>query len=124
MLSSPPAGLRARLRRHPVGSVVLKGVVLVVGLVFVALGAVLVVLPGPLTIPPVLLGLYIWSTEFAWAERLRARVAVQARTAWEVTKRRPFHAAAATATGLLLVAAALVAIRKYDVIDRVTGALG
>ena len=32
------------------------------------------VLPGPLTIPPVLLGLWIWSTEFEWAHRFFAAV--------------------------------------------------
>jgi hypothetical protein len=124
VLNPPPLGPRARLRAHPVGSLVLKSVVFVLGLLFIALGGVLVVLPGPLTIPPVLLGLYIWSTEFAWAERLRARVAVQARVAWEATKRRPIHAAGATVAGLLLVAAALVAVRKYDVIHHVTSSFG
>jgi len=40
------------------------------GLLFIVARIALAVLPGPLTIPPVLLGLWIWSTEFEWAHRL------------------------------------------------------
>jgi len=115
---------RARLRSTRAGAWLLKAVVFLVGLVFIIFGAVLVVLPGPLTIPPVLLGLYVWSTEFAWAERLRARAAVSGRAAWEATRRRPFHAAAATLTGLLLLAAGLLALRRYEIVDRVTSSFG
>jgi hypothetical protein len=85
---------------------------------------VLVVLPGPLTIPPVLLGLWLWSTEFAWAERLRLRTAVKARAALEAARQRPVHSAAATFAGLLLLVAGLVALRRYDIVDRVIDALG
>jgi hypothetical protein len=116
--------LRARLRRTAAGALLLKVVVLLVGALFVGLGVVLVVLPGPLTIPPVLLGVYIWSTEFGWAERLRVRAADKARDAWAAARRRPVSSAFATGAGLLLVAAALVAVHRYDVVDRVTGSLG
>src|SRR3954467_14277365 len=40
--------------------------VFLAGLAGVALGFALAVRPGPLTIPPVLLGLWVWSTEFEW----------------------------------------------------------
>jgi len=40
------------------------------GLICILIGFALVVLPGPLTIPPIVLGLYIWSKEFAFAERM------------------------------------------------------
>jgi hypothetical protein len=43
--------------------------VFLAGLLCIAAGVALSVLPGPLTIPPVLLGLWIWSTEFDWAQR-------------------------------------------------------
>jgi hypothetical protein len=118
------SGLRARLRRTPGGALLLKGVVLLVGGVFIALGLVLVVLPGPLTIPPVLLGLYIWSTEFAWAERLRARMAVRGRAAWQATRRHPVHATAVTLLGLVAVVAVVVAVQHYAIVDRVTGLFG
>ena len=48
-------------------------IVLVVGVSIVALGLVLVVLPGPWTIPLVLLGLAILATEFVWARHLLQR---------------------------------------------------
>ncbi|MDX6223670.1 MAG: hypothetical protein QOE64_46 [Frankiales bacterium] len=115
---------RMRLRATRVGTWLLKLLVLVVGGVFIALGLVLVVLPGPLTIPPVLFGLWIWSTEFAWAERLRLRAAVRGRVALAAARARPVHAAAATFAGLALLVAGLVAARKYDIVDRVIDALG
>jgi hypothetical protein len=115
---------RSRLRENPTGALLWKVLVLLVGGVFIALGLVLVVLPGPLTIPPVLLGLWIWSTEFAWAERLRMRAAVKARAALEAAKQRPVHAAAATFAGLLLLVVGLVAISKYELVDRLIDALG
>lgn len=118
------SGWRARLRRTPGGSLVLKGLVFVTGAFFIALGILLVVLPGPLTIPPVLLGLYIWSTEFEWAERLRVRAADRGRVAWEATKRRPVHATVVTLAGLVALAAGLVAMSRYEIVDRVTGLFG
>ena len=97
---------------------------LVLGGLFVALGLALVVLPGPLTIPPVLLGVYIWSTEFAWAERLRERAAASAREAWEAAKRRPVQSALVTGLGVAVAVAAVVLAGRYDVVDRVTGLFG
>lgn len=44
--------------------------VLVLGGSLIALGLALIVLPGPFTIPPVLLGLTVLSWEFGWAKRL------------------------------------------------------
>jgi hypothetical protein len=106
------------------GAWLLKAIVFVFGAFFIAIGAVLIVLPGPLTIPPILLGVWIWSTEFAWAERLRVRVAAKARVAWAATRRRPMHAAAATASGLLLLVAVVAAAKRYDVVGRLMDALG
>lgn len=48
-------------------------IVLVVGVSIVGLGLVLIVLPGPWTIPLVLLGLAILATEFVWARHLLQR---------------------------------------------------
>ena len=39
-------------------------VVFLAGLLLILAGLVLVVLPGPLTIPPILLGVWLWSLEF------------------------------------------------------------
>ena len=115
---------RTRMRATPAGAVLLKAVVLVVGALFIAVGLVLVVLPGPLTIPPVLLGLWIWSTEFAWAERLRQRAAVRARAALQAARRRPVHSVLVTASGLALLVVGLLAMRRYHILDRVIDAVG
>lgn len=54
-------------------------IVAVVGGTLVLLGAALVVLPGPFTMPLVLAGLVVLSSEFAWAERLlvKSRAKIQ-----------------------------------------------
>ena len=84
------------------------------GLVFV--GLLLVVLPGPLTIPPVLAGLFVWSLEFEFAERLLAHAGRSATTAWQVTRRRPWRTGLATAAGLVVAVAAGVGISRYGVV--------
>ncbi len=61
-------------------------IVLVVGLSIVALGFVLIVLPGPWTIPLVLLGLAILATEFVWARHLLQRAKAYAEKAKEKAK--------------------------------------
>src|SRR5215211_5021685 len=78
----PKGGWRERVRSKPgVGQAYRVGV-FVVGLLCIALGFALAVLPGPLTIPPVLLGLWIWSTEFRFAERLFESFERKAKEAW------------------------------------------
>lgn len=124
MTEPTTTGWRSRLRSTPAGSLLLKVIVLLVGGLFIALGLVLVVLPGPLTIPPVLFGLWIWSTEFAWAERLRVRAAARGRLALDAARRRPVQSAAATASGLVLLVVAILAMRRYDIVDRVIDAVG
>ena len=115
----PVRGWRARVRRTRGGALLLKIGVFLLGALFVGLGGALIVLPGPLTIPPVLLGVYIWSTEFAWAERLRERAAASAREAWETAKRRPVSSAFVTGGGLVLLVVGAIAVERYGVVDRV-----
>ena len=122
--SSDATGWRERIRRTRAGRLLLRAFVFAAGAFFVALGLVLVVLPGPLTIPPVLLGVYIWSTEFDWAERLRERAVSSALEAWAQATRRPAFSAVATASGIGLIGVGLFVGRRYEVIDRVTGVLG
>lgn len=47
-----------------------KTIVLVIGFTLIALGTALVMLPGPFTMPLVILGLVVLAVEFTWAESL------------------------------------------------------
>ena len=115
---------RERVRRTRGGRLALKVAVFVLGAAFIGLGLLLVVLPGPLTIPPILLGVYLWSTEFAWAERLRDRAMVAGHKAWDAAKQQPVRTAAVTLVGLVLAGVALYAGGRMDVLGRVQDALG
>lgn len=44
-----------------------------IGSFLVLAGLVLIVLPGPFTMPLVIAGLFVLAVEFAWAERLLAK---------------------------------------------------
>lgn len=117
-------GFRARLRRTPGGALLLRAVVFVVGLLFVLLGIALVALPGPLTIPPILVGVYIWSTEFAWADRLLERAKKSAREALEQARRRPIVSAVVTIGGLAALGVAIYLADRYMLLARALEALG
>lgn len=106
------------MRSTPTGVLLLKAGTLVVGVACIALGLALAVLPGPLTIPPMLLGLHILSREFPWAERLLDRARDSVAEAWAAVRHRPVSSASATAGGLVLAGAALWAVRTYDLLDR------
>jgi UPF0716 family protein affecting phage T7 exclusion len=56
-----------------VPSPVRKTIVLVVGCTLIAIGGVLIVLPGPFTLPFILGGLFVLAAEFAWAKSLLAK---------------------------------------------------
>ncbi len=112
------------MRRTRVGRILLKSFVFVLGAAFVGLGLALAVLPGPLTIPPVLVGVYLWSTEFAWAERLRDRAMAAAQSAWEAARRRPVRSAVATLAGLALAGVAIYAAGQVNVLAQVQDLLG
>lgn len=111
-------GWRARVRRRPGGALLLKGGTLLLGLACVAVGVALVPLPGPLTIPPVLLGLYILAAEFVWADRLLDRAKASADEAWQSARRRPVASAVMTGGGLVLAAVAVWAVLRYDILQR------
>jgi hypothetical protein len=59
-----------------------------VGGVLVAVGLVLMVLPGP-GIPVLLLGLVVLATEFAWAELILRKVKQGGSAAWSRVRRKP-----------------------------------
>ena len=117
-------GWRAALRRTPGGALLLKALVFTLGLAFVVLGLVLVVAPGPLTIPPILLGLWIWSTEFAWADRQLDRAKASARVAWEDARRRPVVSATVTGGGLVALGVGIWLAARYELVARAREVVG
>ena len=47
-----------------------KSVVLTIGVTLLAIGGALIILPGPFTLPFVIAGIAVLSSEFVWAERI------------------------------------------------------
>ena len=117
-------GWRAALRRTPGGALLLQALVFTLGLAFVVLGLVLIVAPGPLTIPPILLGLWIWSTEFAWADRQLDQAKASARVAWEDARRRPVLSALVTGGGLVALGVGIWLTARYDLVARAREVVG
>ena len=122
--SGKPHGWRARVRRTPLGAQLLKVGVFLLGLLFILIGIALAALPGPLTIPPILLGVWIWSSEFAWADRLFVRAKKSAQEAWQNAKRRPVISVLVTAGGLVAVGVAFYLASRYELVERGRDAIG
>ena len=109
---------RDRIRSKPgIGHTWRVGVFLL-GLVCILGGFALAVLPGPLTIPPVLLGLWLWSTEFEWAHRFFRPFKKKGEEAWDHAKRHPVSSTIFTVLGLVLAGAAIWATSHYHLVDR------
>jgi hypothetical protein len=120
----PRGGWRDRVRSKPgLGHFYRVGVFLA-GLVFIVLGFALAVLPGPLTIPPVLLGLWIWSTEFRFARRFFDAFERKAREAWRHARVHPVSSAAVTVGGLAAAGAAVWAVSHFELVDKARDAVG
>ncbi|MCU1691581.1 MAG: hypothetical protein JWM64_672 [Frankiales bacterium] len=119
-----PGSFRARLRSTHAGALLLRTVVFVVGALFIALGVAAAVLPGPLTIPPVLLGLYVLATEFAWADRLLQRAKASAEEAWAKAKQKPVLSGLTTVAGLAAAGVAIWAVGHYRLVERAREAVG
>ncbi len=120
----PKGGRRERLRSNPATRQPYRIGVFVLGLLFIALGVALAVLPGPLTIPPVLLGLWILSWEFAFAQRFFDSFQEKAKEAWEHARRRPVSSAVVTIGGLVLAGVAMWAVIHYDLVAKAKDAIG
>ena len=119
-----PWNLRDRVRKLPAGEVIVHTGVFLLGAAFIALGFALVVLPGPLTIPPILLGLVIWSLEFEFAERWLDPFEKKAQQAWEHAKQRPVRSGVVAGGGLLLAAAAIWWFVSADVLGKLADRIG
>jgi hypothetical protein len=120
----PHGGWRHDLRNKPgVGQLYRIGV-FVAGLLFVLLGFGLAVLPGPLTIPPLLVGLWIWSTEFAWAKRLFTSFRRKAEATWAHAKQHPVSSSIVTVGGLVGAVVAMWAVKHYALAEKAKDAVG
>jgi hypothetical protein len=113
---APRGSFRARMRGNPATRQVWRVSVFVAGLLCVAAGGALIVLPGPLTIPPIVLGLWIWSTEFEWAHRFFAPAQQKGKEAWEQAKLHPVSSSLITVGGLVLAGAIVWAVYHFDLI--------
>ncbi len=114
---------RDRLRRNPGLAIAYRVAVFLAGLLFVLLGLALTVLPGPLTIPPVLIGLWVWSTEFEWARRFFVTFRRKARDTWAHARQHPVSSAAVTIGGLVAAGVAFWAVGHYHLVDRAVAAV-
>ena len=119
-----PGSFRERVHANRGTALAWRIGVFVVGLLFVALGLALTVLPGPLTIPPVLLGRWVWSTEFAWAARFFQAFRRKATEAWAHAKQHPVSSLAITVGGLAAAGIAFWAVGHFELVDKAKTALG
>jgi hypothetical protein len=120
----PKHGWRDNIRSKPGVAQAWRIGVFVAGLLFVVLGIALSVLPGPLTIPPVLVGLWVWSSEFDWAKRFFTTFKQKARDTWAHAKRHPVSSSVITVGGLAAAAVAFWAIGHFHVVDRLKDLVG
>jgi hypothetical protein len=93
-------------------------VLFVAGLVLILTGLVLIVLPGPLTIPPILLGLWLWSLEFEFARRWLRPVRAKGAVAWAQARDRPVWTGLVTVLGLVGAGMRVWAVLRYDLLSR------
>ena len=68
-----------------------KLIVLVIGFTLIAIGSVLIILPGPFTLPFVIGGLFVLAIEFTWARSLLTKAQDSAKKVdpRKLTKRKP-----------------------------------
>ena len=115
-----PWHLRDRIRRLPAGEVIVHVGVFLLGALLILTGLLLAVLPGPLTIPPILLGLVVWSMEFDFAERWLDPIERRAQQAWESAKAKPWRTGVATGTGLVAAGAGIYLALRWDIVGALT----
>lgn len=120
----PEGSLRHRLRSNPVTRQPYRIGVFVLGLLFIGTGIALAVLPGPLTIPPVLLGLWIWSWEFRFAQKFFESFQEKAHEALAAAKEKPVVAAVGTIAGLTMAGVAMWAVIHFDLVAEGKDAIG
>ncbi len=113
-----PLNLRDRLRKLPAGDYLVHATVFVLGLAFIVLGLALSVLPGPFTIPPILVGLLIWSLEFDFAEKWLDKAKEQGQDAWEFAKAHPWKTALVSGGGIALFITGTILASEYGLLGK------
>ncbi len=113
-----PWNLRDKVRVLPGGDLLVRLIVFLLGAIFIILGAAAIVLPGPLTIPPILVGLAIWSLEFAFAQALLERAKGPAKAAWAQARAHPWRTGMVTVAGLVLAVLSVVLASKYGLVGQ------
>jgi hypothetical protein len=113
-----PLHLHDRLRRLPAGDLMVKVGVFALGAAFIALGLALSVLPGPFTIPPILVGLLIWALEFEFAQGWLDRAQAHARETWAAARAHPYRAGLVTGSGIALLVAGLLLALRWNLLER------
>jgi hypothetical protein len=93
-------------------------VLFVAGLLLILLGMALIVLPGPLTIPPILLGIWLWSLEFEFPPRWLRPIKAKGSDAWDTAKEKPVHTSVVTVLGLVGAAVVIWLALRYELIAR------
>jgi hypothetical protein len=119
----PCGSWRDRVRSNPGLHAAYRVGIFALGLLFIAGGVALAVLPGPLTIPPVLIGLWIWSTEFRFAKKFFDSFKVKAQDAWDHARQHPVSSTLVTVGGLAAAAAVFWGVQHFALIDKVRGAI-
>lgn len=118
-----PMGVLDKIRANPTGRLVLKIGIGVLGALVIAVGIILIPFPGP-GWAIVILGLAIWSLEFAWAKRLLdfTKRNVKAWTSWIGRQSLPVRAVLGI-LGMVFVAAIVWASVRLsfgiDLIDKI-----
>ncbi len=97
--------------------------VFLIGLVFIAGGFALAVFPGPVTIPLVLIGLWIWSTEFRFARKLFDSFKAKAKDTCAHAKKHPMRSTLITAGGFAAAGGVVWAVQHLELIDKVKNAI-
>jgi len=102
------------IRANPTGAIALKILIALLGGLVVAVGIVLIPLPGP-GWAIVILGLLIWAVEFVWAQHLLrfTRAKLRGWTSWIGRQSWPVRLLIGAA-GLVFVAAVAIATLRFS----------
>jgi multisubunit Na+/H+ antiporter MnhB subunit len=110
----PAESKRERIKEHRGPRYAYKAGVFLLGLVIIlACLALWTVLPAPLAIPPMLVGLWIWATEFSWAEGPLKTAKSAGERARKKAKERPVVFALVTVVGLIVAGAGYWAFMHF-----------